>query len=118
MLSIKNRFGVSAQAFCYRLLELGHITEALAAEFRTRIEAHYESVRASATLSSTNELMHSRTNTLLPFEPSPTDRATRLNAFLCDLIQLMPSERVNEPASRAALRMLKKLGCIEKGKSK
>jgi len=103
MLSIKNRFGVSAQAFCYRLLELGHITEVLAADFRTRIEAHYEEVR---------------THKLLPFEPSPTDRAARLNAFLCDLTQLMPSESVDAPDGRAALRMLKKLGCTEKGKSK
>jgi hypothetical protein len=92
------------------LLELEHISEALAAEFRTRIEAHYEEVRKSAT--------PSRTNDLLPFEPSPTDRATRLNAFLCDLIQLMPSKSVNEPDSRAALRMLKKLGCIESKKTK
>ena len=110
MLSIKNRFGVSAQAFCYRLLELEHITEALAAEFRNRIETHYEEVRKSAT--------PSRTNELLPFEPSPTDRATRLNAFLCDLIQLMPSGSAHETDSRAALRMLKKLGCIEKGRAK
>ena len=118
MLSVKNRFGVSAQAFCYRLLELEHITEALAAEFRTRIESHYEEVRKSATPSPTNALTHSRTNALLPFEPSPTDRATRLNAFLCDLIQLMPSGSAHETDSRAALRMLKKLGCIEKGKAK
>ena len=111
MLSIKNRFGVSAQAFCYRLLELEHISETLAAEFRTRIEAHYEEVR-------TNAVTHSRTNALLPFEPSPTDRATRLNAFLCDLIQLMPSGSVNEPDNRAALRMLKKLGCVEIRKGK
>jgi transcriptional regulator with XRE-family HTH domain/Zn-dependent peptidase ImmA (M78 family) len=103
MLSVKNRFGVSAQAFCYRLLELGHITEVLAADFRTRIEAHYDEVR---------------THKLLPFEPSPTDRAARLNAFLCDLIQLMPSESVDAPDGLAALRMLKKLGCTEKGKSK
>jgi transcriptional regulator with XRE-family HTH domain/Zn-dependent peptidase ImmA (M78 family) len=114
MLSVKNRFGVSAQAFCYRLLELGHITEPLAADFRTRIETHYEEVRRS----NIPAFPHSSIRAFLPFEPSPTDRATRLNAFLCDLIQLMPSERVDEPASRAALRMLKKLGCIEKGKSK
>jgi Zn-dependent peptidase ImmA (M78 family) len=110
MLSVKNRFGVSAQAFCYRLLELGCISEALAADFRTRIEAYYEKVR-------TNALTHSRTNELLPFEPSPTDRAARLNAFLCDLTQLMPPESMAAPDSRAALRMLKKLGCIEKGKA-
>jgi Zn-dependent peptidase ImmA (M78 family) len=112
MLSVKNRFGVSAQAFCYRLLELEHITEALAAEFRTRIEAHYEEVRCS----NINALTHSRIHAFPLFEPSPTDRATRLNAFLCDLIQLMPSESFKAQDSRGALQMLKKLGCIEKGK--
>jgi hypothetical protein len=37
----------------------------------------------------------------------------RLNAFLCDLIKLMTPESMNAPDSRAALRMLKKLGCTE-----
>jgi transcriptional regulator with XRE-family HTH domain/Zn-dependent peptidase ImmA (M78 family) len=113
MLSVKNRFGVSAQAFCYRLLELGHITEVLAADFRTRIEAHYEEVRRS----NSHALTHSSIRAFLPFEPSPTDRAARLNAFLCDLTQLMPPESMDAPDSRAAMRMLKKLGCIEKEKS-
>jgi transcriptional regulator with XRE-family HTH domain/Zn-dependent peptidase ImmA (M78 family) len=101
ILSIKNRFGVSAQAFCYRLLELGYITESLAADFRSRIEAHYEEVR---------------THKLLPFEPSPTDRAARLNAFLCDLLKLISLESRKETDFQTALRMLKKLGCVEKGK--
>jgi len=125
MLSVKNRFGVSAQAFCYRLLELGCITEVLAADFRTRIEAYYESLRGSVKSkgirvkeSKSDELNFKllASNFSLSYEPSPTDRATRLNAFLCDLIQLMPSGSVEEPDSRVALRMLKKLGCIEKGK--
>lgn len=43
LLRIKHRFGVSAQAFLYRLKELGLITEVLAAAFRARIERHYSS---------------------------------------------------------------------------
>jgi Zn-dependent peptidase ImmA (M78 family) len=114
MLSVKNRFGVSAQAFCYRLLELGHITETLAADFRNRIEAHYEEVRRS----NIHAFTHSSIRAFPLFEPSPTDRAARLNAFLCDLTQLMPPESMDAPDSRAALRMLKKLGCIESKKQK
>ena len=41
LLRIKHRFGVSAQAFNLRLLELGLITPALQQELRERIEQHY-----------------------------------------------------------------------------
>ena len=41
LLRIKHRFGVSAQAFLFRLVELGLITDALAVSFRARIERHY-----------------------------------------------------------------------------
>jgi transcriptional regulator with XRE-family HTH domain/Zn-dependent peptidase ImmA (M78 family) len=109
MLSLKNRFGVSAQAFCYRLLELGCITESLAADFRSQIETHYAQVRTTA-------LKNSRTNELLPFEPSPTDRVARLNAFLCDLLKLISPKKLKETECQSALSMLKKLGCVEKGK--
>lgn len=42
VLRLKHRFGVSAQSFVYRLLELELITPALAERYRARIEAHYE----------------------------------------------------------------------------
>ncbi len=41
LLRIKHRFGVSAQAFLFRLNELGLVTEAMAAGLRDRIERHY-----------------------------------------------------------------------------
>ena len=41
LLRIKHRFGVSAQAFLFRLGELGLIEEGLAATLRARIERHY-----------------------------------------------------------------------------
>lgn len=41
LLRIKHRFGVSAQAFLFRLLELKLIDEPLAATLRARIERHY-----------------------------------------------------------------------------
>ena len=42
LLRLKHRFGVSAQAFNYRLLELGLIAPARQAEFRAVIGEHYE----------------------------------------------------------------------------
>lgn len=41
LLRIKHRFGVSAQAFLFRLSELGLITAPLATEMRARIERYY-----------------------------------------------------------------------------
>ena len=41
LLRLKHRFGVSAQAFNYRLLELGLITPERQAELRTQIKDHY-----------------------------------------------------------------------------
>ncbi len=43
LLRIKHRFGVSAQAFLFRLTELGLITDELAVVLRARIERHYSS---------------------------------------------------------------------------
>jgi Zn-dependent peptidase ImmA (M78 family) len=43
LLRIKHRFGVSAQAFLFRLTELGLITAELAAGLRAKIERHYSS---------------------------------------------------------------------------
>jgi transcriptional regulator with XRE-family HTH domain/Zn-dependent peptidase ImmA (M78 family) len=40
-LRLKHRFGVSAQSFVYRLLELELVTPKLAEDFRRRIEDHY-----------------------------------------------------------------------------
>ena len=42
LLRLKHRFGVSAETFNYRLLELGLITPQLQKKFRTRIKAHYQ----------------------------------------------------------------------------
>lgn len=41
LLRLKHRFGVSAESFNYRLLELGLLTPELQAEFRAQIKAHY-----------------------------------------------------------------------------
>ena len=41
LLRLKHRFGVSAETFNYRLLELGLITPALQKKFRTLIKEHY-----------------------------------------------------------------------------
>lgn len=45
LLRLKHRFGVSAETFNYRLLELGLLTPQLQKEFRTRIKAHYKKTR-------------------------------------------------------------------------
>ncbi len=42
LLRLKHRFGVSAETFNYRLLELGLITPQLQKNFRTLIKAHYK----------------------------------------------------------------------------
>jgi len=42
LLRLKHRFGVSAEAFLYRLKELELITPALSSELKTRIYSHYE----------------------------------------------------------------------------
>ncbi len=42
LLRLKHRFGVSAETFNYRLLELGLITPLLQKKFRTHIKAHYQ----------------------------------------------------------------------------
>ena len=41
ILRLKNRFGVSAQSFNYRLLQLGLITDSLQNKFREQIDSHY-----------------------------------------------------------------------------
>ncbi len=41
LLRIKHRFGISAEAFLYRLLELNLITGPLSATFKTQIQTHY-----------------------------------------------------------------------------
>ncbi len=42
LLRLKHRFGVSAESFNYRLIELGLITPELQADFRAQIKTHYE----------------------------------------------------------------------------
>jgi len=117
MLSVKSRFGVSAQAFCYRLLELGYITEALAADFRSRIEAHYEKSKEKRVKSKNEDVtspltLHPSPVTLSQ-EPAPSDPASRINAFLHDLLRLLPAQNHRKEDVRKALDTLRKLDAID-----
>lgn len=82
LLRIKHRFGVSAQAFLFRLTELGLIADPLAAELRARIERYYQARKYS--------------------EPGATRRILTVNGRLGDL--LLAARR--KPEARAEARRI------------
>ena len=88
LLRIKHRFGVSAETFNYRLLELGLITPERQSELRTQIKDHY-AAHAFA-------------------EPGNSRRILSPNGRLGDLLHT--AQRRTDPEASAIARRLKKQG--------